>query len=170
MKTLYLMRHAKAEQAASKEEDINRNLSVPGREACEVVGVYMKNKGYNPGLVLCSAASRTRETFEMVMKYSAIAPQYEFLKELYNTTAEELIRRLRFIDDDVESVMIVGHNPVMHNLAMVLAQPGDGDLRMKLELKYPTGALTVLRFEVSSWNGIVPGNGKLLDFMVPSVS
>ncbi|HEU5046492.1 MAG TPA: histidine phosphatase family protein [Rickettsiales bacterium] len=170
MKTLYLLRHAKAEPASSKGEDIDRKLAPRGREACGTIGEYMKRKNYHPGLVLCSAAARTHETFELVMEAAGLSPKHIFEKDLYYCSAEEIITRLHDIEDEVDSVMIVGHNPVMHHLALVMAQPVSSDLHAELELKYPTGSLTVLRFAEGSWADVRPGSGELADFVTPSGS
>jgi len=168
LKTLYLLRHAKAESATVKEDDINRKLSARGREACTTIGIYMKTKGYAPSLVLCSPATRTRETLEYVMESACISPPHTFEKSIYLATIDKIIDILHCFDDGVDSLMIVGHNPAMHHLALTLAQPESTGLHALLELKYPTGALTVLRFPVNSWQDIMRGEGELLDFMTPS--
>src|SRR5215469_9320859 len=103
MKTVYLLRHAKAESASGDQQDIDRKLAPAGREACEVVGEYMKEKGYLPDFVLCSAASRTRETFELTMEAAGVSPPHQIDKKLYTTTVEQIISRLKLLNDDLEA-------------------------------------------------------------------
>ena len=168
MKTVYLLRHAKAEPASDKQEDINRNLAERGREACSVIGSYMKEKDYLPSYVLCSPATRTRQTFDLVTQSMGIVPKHEFEKKIYASTTEGIIALLHHFDDSITSAMVIGHNPVMHHLALTLAQPISTNLHATLELKYPTGALTVLQFPVDSWQAISYGAGELVDFFTPS--
>jgi len=168
LKTFYILRHAKAEPSNSTIEDIDRNLAVRGREACETVGKYMKAKQYAPEFVLCSSANRTRETFELVMKAARLTPAHEFAKSIYMATADEILHQLHAADDNFKSLMVVGHNPGMHHLALIMAQPMSSSLHATLELKYPTAALTVLRFADHYWKDILPGSGELLDFMTPA--
>lgn len=168
MKTLYLLRHAKAESAGPTVDDIDRRLAPRGREACGTVGQYIKSKKYIPSFILCSPAKRTRETFELVMQSAGVAPQHQFERSLYLTSAEKIIGYLLDMGDNIDSLMVIGHNPSMHHLALTLAQPTSSELHRELELKYPTGALTVLRFPVDSWSDIASGAGELIDFMVPA--
>lgn len=168
MRTIYLLRHAKAESASGTDHDIDRKLAPAGREACGVIGSYMKEKKYKPDFVLCSAASRTHETFELTMEAAGMSPPYQMDKKLYTTTVEQIIGRLHLLSDDIESVMVVGHNPVMHQLALTLASPAESDMRSMLEMKYPTGALTVLHFTVDFWSDISHWKGELADYMMPS--
>lgn len=168
MKTVYLLRHAKAEMAAGNQQDIDRKLAPAGREACSIMGVYLNEKGYLPDFVLCSSAARTQETFELTMAAAGISPPHQIDKRLYATTVEQIIARLKLLNDDLGAVLVVGHNPVVHQLALTLARPAENELRSALEMKYPTGALTVLRFAVDFWDDIGHWKGELADFMRPS--
>jgi len=170
MKTVYLLRHAKAESAKGAQEDIERKLAPAGREACAVVGVYMKKKEYVPDFVLCSAACRTQETFELAMQAAGMSPPYRLEKKLYATTVDYILSQLRLLDDAIGSAMVVGHNPIMHQFALTLAKTKATDMRRSLEMRYPTGALTVLRFAADSWNDVERWQGELVDCMMSSAS
>lgn len=167
MKTLYLLRHAKTESAKATEGDIDRKLTPRGIDASKTVGSYLRERGYNPAFVICSPARRTRETFELVMRSAGLAPPHRFEKVIYLATIDKIMDQITKMDDHIKSLMIVGHNPGMHHLAITLAQPENTDMRTTLALKYPTGALTVLRFAVDSWKSIEPGEGELIDFATP---
>lgn len=167
MKTLYLLRHAKAEPARGRETDSERTLSVNGQQTCQLVGAYMKAKHYLPEQVVASAARRTVETCEMTLKAAGINPPVDVQKNLYLATAEDLLHAIRQMEDGTPSVMMVGHNPGLHHLALALAEPVHSNLYVLLDIKYPTGALAVLHFDCASWQDISPGRGELADFMTP---
>ncbi len=168
MKTVYLLRNAKAENGADGQADIERKLTHAGREACATMGTYIKARGYLPALVLCSPAERTRETFELVMQASGFTPASRMEKKLYMSSPDQVISLINRLDEDFGSVMVVGHNPVMHHLAILRAQKQDTALHDALQMKYPTGTLTVLRFALDFWHDLAPGRGELVDFMPPS--
>jgi len=167
MKTLYLLRHAKAEPGGKDVSDPERILSARGREACITVGTYMKAKKYVPGVVLCSPSARTKETLERVVLAAGIQPEHRFENTLYLATAEEILRAIHALNDDVSSAMVVGHNPGMHHISLLLSRPKHTELRTTLELKFPTCAFAVLRFDHERWEDVVPGEGMLLDFVTP---
>lgn len=168
MKTLYLLRHAKAEPAKGKEEDAERRLSDFGRASCKIIGNYMKEKGYFPSFILCSPARRTTDTCNLTMEAAGVNPPRKFDNGLYAATAERLINHLRLIDDDITSAMLVGHNPGIHTLALTLAHPADDDMYGTLRLKYPPGSLTVLHIPGGSWQDVRAGAAGLVDFMTLS--
>lgn len=167
MKTLYLLRHAKAEPGGKEISDPERTLSSRGREACAVVGAYMKAKHYMPAFALSSPSNRTRETLELVAQAMGIKPAHRFEDTLYLATAEEILRAVQALPDSVPSAMLVGHNPGMHHISLLLSNPARTKLRASLELKYPTCALAALRFDAASWEDVAPGEGQLIDFVVP---
>jgi len=168
MKTLYLLRHAKAEPGTKVISDRDRVLSARGREACDAVGAYMKAKEYLPAFMLSSPSARTKETLEHVAK--ALGPKnvaHRFEESLYLATAGEILHAVQSLGDDIASAMVVGHNPGMHHLSLLLSEPRHTKLRTTLELKYPTCALAVLRFATKSWASIAPGFATLADFVTP---
>jgi phosphohistidine phosphatase len=167
MKTLYFLRHAKAESGTKDISDPERVLSSRGREACALMGAYMKTKVFIPAFVLCSPAARTKETSELIAAAADIKISPRFEDTLYLATAEEILRAVHTVDDDVSSVMVVGHNPGMHHIALLLCEPRHTRLRDTLELKYPTCALSVLRFDSKRWQDIATGEGTLVDFVTP---
>jgi phosphohistidine phosphatase len=151
MKRLFLLRHAKSSWDDEDLADHERPLSARGRRAADAMGRHLRAEGIEPELVLCSSAARTRETLARI----GLAGQVE--RELYGATASELIARLRAVPPSVESVLVIGHNPGMHDLALALTgEPGD---------KYPTGALATI--DLDDWGTISPGSGRMIDFVRP---
>lgn len=167
MKTLYFLRHAKAEPGGSAVADPDRILSRRGQEACALMGAYMKSKAYVPACALTSPSARTKETLERVAAAAGWNIPNRFDDRLYLATAEEILCTIQTIENNAHSLIVVGHNPGMHHIALLLSEPVQNRLRTALELKYPTCTLTVMRFECKEWQEIAPGKGKLLDFVTP---
>jgi phosphohistidine phosphatase len=116
-----------------------------------------------PELVLCSSAVRTRETLELV-RPALGNPKVLFEDGLYGASSDELLARIRVVPDAVGSVMLIGHNPGLEQLALLLASSGD-ELR-GLETKFPTAALATLAVE-KTWSRLAPGDAILTAYIVP---
>jgi phosphohistidine phosphatase len=85
--------------------------------------------------------------------------------ELYAASEKELLERLQALPESVDSVMLIGHDPGLHELARLLASRG-ADLP-RLEQKFPTGALATLVVDGESWVALGPGDAELVDYVVP---
>ena len=160
MSRLYLLRHAKSSWSDPGLADHDRPLAPRGRRAAKAIGRYLREQDVEPALVLCSTAARTRETLERV------APTRRdtlFERELYGAGASALLARLHEVPADIPSVMLIGHNPGMQDLALLLARPGP-EVRA-LEAKFPTAALAT--FAVAGWSTLGPGTAELIDFVRP---
>ena len=171
MKTVYLLRHAKSDWAHPEMQDHDRPLNARGREAAPQMGAYIKAERYKPDLVLCSTARRTVETFDLVSKALGGAVDVKFEEALYLAEPRQLLERLHWVDEGVKSVMLIGHNPGMEQLAQTLCAPpadaGEEKLHRRMREKYPTCALAVIRMPVMSWRGVKLGTGRLKDFARP---
>ena len=149
MQQLVLLRHAKAAQLSDTGEDFDRPLAPRGQDDAPVVGKALKEAGADPELVLVSAARRTRETWALIAPHFPNA-KVEFRQELYLAEAADLMQAAE--DADVERVMVVAHNPGLHEAASRLAR-GVSVLESKLRAKYPTcaGAIFKRKDESRSW-------------------
>lgn len=171
MKRLLLLRHAKSSWADPGQADKDRPLNKRGKEAAPLMGRMMAKRGYIPDLVLCSTARRTTETLDRVLPYLPrdIPVQYE--DGLYLAGAEALITRARWIGDDADTVLFIGHNPGMEETAVKLARPrgkgAEAERRAEIEEKFPTAALAVLTFDTDCWKDVAEGGGVLTDFIRP---
>jgi phosphohistidine phosphatase len=164
---LWLLRHAKSSWGDPSVEDRDRPLAPRGERAADRMREYVVAEGIRPALVLCSSALRTRQTLARVLP--ALEPELEVRVEssLYTFDATPLLERLRAVPDDVASVLLIGHNPAIHELAVMLAARGD---RLdQLAQKYPTGALAEIELPASSWHGVGERSGELTRFVVPRV-
>jgi phosphohistidine phosphatase len=154
---LYLLRHAKSSWKDPALADHDRPLTSRGRRAAKAIGRHLRDQGIEPELVLCSSATRARETLERIGCAALIEP------ELYGAGAGALLARLHEVPAAVASVMLIGHNPGLQQLALLLARPGPG-LR-ELEAKFPTAALATLA--VPGWSTLDRGTAELIDFVRP---
>ena len=126
---------------------------------------YIRRNKIRPGLVLCSPSLRTRQTLEAIESSLGTGSQIESESELYGASEEKLLQRLQALPESVNSVMLIGHNPGLQELALMLASRG-ADLR-RLEEKFPTGALATLVAEGEDWAALGPGDAELVDYVVP---
>ena len=163
MLKLFLLRHAKSSWADPSLADLERPLAPRGRRDAKRIGKHLGRLDYSPELVLCSPAARTRETLEFVRP--ALAASTVVLEEdLYGASSDRLLARLRRVPDTVASVMLVGHNPGLHQLALALASGGDELGR--LEAKFPTAAIATLDVP-KPWSRLEPDAARLSAFVVP---
>jgi phosphohistidine phosphatase len=162
MKRLYLLRHAKSSWQDPGLPDQDRPLASRGRRATKLVAEHLRRERIAPSLVLCSPARRTRETLEGIATGLGEDRSVRVERELYGASENDLLERLRAIPDEVQAVMLIGHNPAIQELALGLARSG-GKLA-RIERKYPTGALATLTF-TGSWRELE--TAKLVDFVRP---
>ena len=125
----------------------------------------MLRKKICPALVLCSPSLRTRQTLEAIESSLGKGSSVELEPQLYAASEGELLERLQALPESVDSVMLIAHNPGLHELARVLASRGPELPR--LEKKFPTGALATLVVDSESWVALGPGDAELVDYVVP---
>jgi phosphohistidine phosphatase len=168
LKRLYLFRHAKSSWAEAGLDDHDRPLAERGIGAAIAMGRFFADAGLSPELVLISSSERTRATYRLAAEAAwPVRPRSRILRGLYLAGAAELLRRIQGLDDRLGSVMLVGHNPGMHELAAQLAGSGSEEERRRLTRKFPTGGFASLQFKVDRWQRIAPGEGRLERFVVP---
>jgi phosphohistidine phosphatase len=168
---LFLLRHAKSDWGNKDLEDFDRPLSARGIDAAPLIGRYMREKGYVPGLIKCSSAQRTRETLDFILPFFERRPKILYSQTLYLAEPKALLEEIRQTPNTIEDLLVVGHNPGMGALAIALtALPEDeAEERRKEQLadKFPTGCLAVLNFSGTSWQNVKPLSGRLVDYVRP---
>jgi phosphohistidine phosphatase len=169
MKRLLLLRHGKAEGAAS--DDRKRVLIPRGKTDSTRMGRFLREDAYIPDCVLCSDATRTRQTLDAVLPELHAKPDVKYLAELYLAEPELVFSLVRRANDKLGSLMIVGHNPGLEQCALALAAvPLEKKVRKRYEVmdeKFPTCALAVIDFDVERWRDVTPGAGDLDAFVRP---
>ena len=157
-RTLLLLRHAKSSWDDPSLADHDRPLAPRGRKAAKRIGELLRDERTEISLVLCSSARRASETYELAR------PPGELQVEpgLYGASAQQLLQRIRRVPDEVSSVMLIGHNPAIEDLALTLAADPTG---LEGE-KFPTAALATLTV-TGSWRALAPRKAALANFVKP---
>ena len=173
MRRLMLFRHAKTETDAPSGRDQDRRLDERGhRDAAEVGGWIGRHPPF-PDLVQVSPAVRARQTWEIAweaMKDHAPLPPVELVDELYGADPAQLLRTIRMAEaSDPNRLMLVGHNPGMHELALALAGSGDAAARKALADNLPTAGLAVFDFATNDWTDVAFRRGRLVLFVTPKL-
>jgi len=168
MLSLALLRHAKSSWDAADLDDFDRPLNARGRAAAPIMGEALRSFPFVPQVILCSPAKRTRETLQLI---EPDLPQPHepvlFDDQLYLTNAETLLDCLRKVSTSAKAVLMIGHNPGLHELALTLAGRGDAKSLTRLEDKFPTAALAILSFPETSWRDVGATAGCLEAFITP---
>ncbi len=165
MKRLYVLRHAQTVPFSS-QGDKERALLPIGHEQASALGIAMKEKGYVPDYVLCSPARRTRETFNGLLKALGDVPAV-FPEDLYNASVAVHLTRLSEVNERYQSVLVIAHNPGIHELAMRFAD--DGPQVPQISSGYPPATLSVLDLDCTVWAEIeIPGHSGRLADVVPA--
>lgn len=165
MHTLYLLRHAKSSRTDQTLADRERPLAPRGSRDAKRIGKHLVRLEIAPELVLCSSAERTRETLELVRPALGASSTVRLEAKLYAASADELLERIRAVPEAVASVMVIGHNPGLQDLALVLASAGVELGR--LEEKFPTAALATLTLANTPWRRLSEGDAVLAAYVVP---
>ena len=163
-KQLLLLRHAKSSWEDPELADHDRPLAPRGRRAAKLIAKHLRRQGIAPALVLCSSALRTRETLELIAPALGEEVPVQIEDELYAASEQVLLERVRAVADGIESLLLIGHNPGIQQLALLLA--GGGENVAALARKYPTAALTTLEFN-GRWRELGEGRAELTGFVTP---
>jgi phosphohistidine phosphatase len=159
-KELTLLRHAKSSWAEADVADHDRPLNKRGRRDAALVGRHLRATRFHPDLVLCSSATRTRQTLELLH----LAGTVDVLIEdgLYAAEMSALADRLRAVPPTASSVLVVGHNPGLEELTRSLI--GEG---VALGEKFSTAAMAEVDLPIATWDELGSGKGRLRAFVVP---
>ncbi|MFC3725601.1 MAG: SixA phosphatase family protein [Neoaquamicrobium sediminum] len=164
MSRLYLLRHAKAKWAEPGSRDYDRALELSGKADADNIAASMLLAGYMPDRVLCSGAKRARETWEAAARHLPVT-DVRYMDELYSSDATGYLDIIRSAGGD-GSVLVVGHNPMMEDLAMALSCGGEKDALATVAGGFPTCGLAVIRFS-TPLSSIAPEDGYLEEFVAP---
>jgi phosphohistidine phosphatase len=165
MSELYLLRHAKAVAQEAGDADRDRPLEQRGRHAAQAVARWVEEQRLSPDLVLCSPSIRTRQTLDLVAPAFLRPPEILLEPAIYLAGARELLERVRKVPDAVTKLMLVGHNPGFHELALYLSDVATGPLVARLG-GFPTGALARFRVE-TSWTALARHHAHLTAVVLP---
>ena len=160
MKHLHFLRHAKSSWDDPDLADHERPLAPRGKKATRRIAEHVRDAGIAPDLVLCSTALRARQTLAGLLPVLGGDVDVRIEEGLYGASVGDLLARLRAVDDGIASVLVVGHNPTLHGLALKLTERGD------LLERFPTGALASLAF-TTGWAELGDGAAELEGLFFP---
>lgn len=163
MRRLFILRHAQA-MPADGHGDRERKLTPKGGLDAQALGQAMARKKYQPDFVLCSPAIRTKQTLEFVSE-SVKPVSTDFPKIIYEGISDDLLELVQNMGDQYQSVLLVGHNPAIHQFAASLAHEDTPTLMNRLAAGYAPATLTVLDVQAEEWADLKFGENKLIDFL-----
>ena len=165
MRTLWLLRHAKT-AGESPEGDHARPLTGRGERAMEALAGWAKGARLAPQLVLCSTAARTRQSLALLLPAFARPPEVIYEDALYLASARVLLNRLRKLPDATARVLLVGHNPGLQELALLLADRALDTPVERLADGFPTAALAGFECH-EGWTALASHSARLSRFLTP---
>ncbi|MDO9294856.1 histidine phosphatase family protein [Bradyrhizobium sp.] len=171
MRRLLLLRHAKTENDAPSGRDQDRRLDKRGLVDAAEIGGWIGRHPPFPESVLVSPAVRANQTWDIAweaMKGLMPPPQVEFVPDIYGADPAQLLEAVHAaVATDPKVLMLVGHNPGMHELALMLAGSGDAAGRKELGDNLPTSGLAIFDFEIDDWSDVAFRRGRLAKFVSP---
>ena len=145
MKTLLLMRHAKSSWGNPSLNDHDRPLNKRGESACRLMGSFISQQGLIPDQIISSTAVRAKDTVLGLLENLSIEGDVTNTRELYHADVDTMLKQLQTLSDEIDVVMLVGHNPGMDEFL---------DLICDEQEHMPTAAIAEIEFDISSWQGL----------------
>jgi phosphohistidine phosphatase len=166
MRRLMLLRHAKTERAEPGQRDRDRKLMKRGRADAPSLGAYMEHHGLIPDLALISPAARAQETWDLAADAFAKPPRAQTDDRIYSAGPHKLLQVVAE-PRRANKLLIVGHNPSLHEFALQLIASGDVEVREQLREKLPTSGLVVMDLPIDDWADLRPHSARLERFVTP---
>lgn len=160
MRRLMLLRHAKADRP-SGVGDHERPLADRGRKDSTRMGAYMAAAGLVPDLAIVSSARRAQETWAHARPAFAAAIVQRDDRRIYEASAAAIAQVIGDTGPEIAALLLVGHNPGFHELALQLAGSGNLPDLARLRREYPTAGLAVIDFAAQTWRQLSNGAGRL---------
>jgi phosphohistidine phosphatase len=167
MRRLILFRHAKTEASEPGQHDRARVLVERGRKDAAKIGAYMAGHMLIPDRVVISPAARTQETWKYAAGAFRPAPGARTADALYDATPHAIFGVIKDAPVAAHTLLVIGHNPGLHEVALMLIATGDIDARERLREKLPTAGLAIIEFAFDDWARLHPHSGRLERFVSP---
>jgi phosphohistidine phosphatase len=159
MKTLLLMRHAKSSWKHPENPDHERPLNKRGKKDAPLMGNLIKDKELIPQYILSSTACRAVETAEMVVKSSGFNGKVDYLDSFYMAEPNVYLDGLQTLPDEIERVMIIGHNPGLEGLLQILSGRVES---------LPTSSIAHIVLPINQWKDLnLDTEGELVENISP---
>jgi phosphohistidine phosphatase len=157
---LYLMRHAQSADKQPGQSDKDRELTVQGIRDSIKIGSWLHTQKINPDLIVSSTAMRAKATSGLLLDTLKLMPEkIQLNEELYEASVRTFLREITQLEDTLNHVLCVGHNPTISYLAEYLTKAEIGDL--------PPGGLVIIQFEILLWQKIGEASGKFIKLIIP---
>jgi len=166
MKKLYILRHSKAGHSNKKIlDDHERDLTDKGIDLCSYIGSHLKENSHEVDTILCSTSNRTKQTAEYTTEAYGRDVDINFESTLYLATPETILNELYALDDSINSAMVIGHNPGLHQLSILLSGSGDKKKFREMRSNFPPPSLVIFEIDSDKWSDVRIQSGKLIDFV-----
>ncbi|ANP53706.1 phosphohistidine phosphatase [Streptomyces griseochromogenes] len=166
LRRLVVLRHAKSAWPEGVE-DHRRPLAPRGLRDAPAAGRALAEADCLPDLALCSTAVRARRTWELASGQWGTPPPVRYDRRLYAADVPDLLEVVREAPREVETLLLVGHNPGLEELVVELAGDALDDALDEVRVKFPTSAIAVLAWRGTGWPALAPGTALLTSFTVP---
>lgn len=167
MKKIVLLRHAKSSWADTSLDDHDRPLNARGKAAAPIIGEWLAYRKHHPEMILCSSSVRTRETVTGMMQVVPGLPKPVIERALYHASPGDLKQRLQDLPREVQSIMLVGHQPGLGSLARLLSNGRENRRCNRAFEHFPTAAAAVLSVDIEDWSSLTYGTAEFVDFAKP---
>ena len=163
MKQLILVRHAEAAEKLNNQPDKERELTTSGKKDAAQIGAYLNREKFLPDIIISSDAKRAKQTAQII----ASQLQVDAKKMIYDSLLYEVsgtrvfLEQTNTIPDRFETVMLVGHNPIISAMAEFFTHESKGNM--------PPAAAMVVKFELESWKEVAQANGNILEYIYPAI-
>ncbi len=161
MRTLLLMRHAKAESGGSYQSDHERPLAAPGRRAAQLMGRFLTGADEAPDHVITSTAVRAQTTVELAHEAGRWSCPVRAANSLYGAGLQDLLSEIRNVPDQAVRLLLAGHEPTCSRATAQLGRGGS--------VHFPTAAVSCIRFNADRWQDIEPATGTLVWLVNPKL-
>ncbi|MGW3498418.1 SixA phosphatase family protein [Streptomyces sp. NPDC001020] len=166
LRRLVVLRHAKSAWPVGVD-DHERPLAPRGRRDAPAAGRAIAEADCLPDLALCSTAVRARQTWELASAQWGTPPPVRLEPRLYAADVPDLLEALHAVPGQVETLLLIGHNPGLADLVLALAGDALDETLARVRTKFPTSAIAVLAWHGGDWGSLAPGIAVLTDVTVP---
>jgi len=161
MKQLLIMRHAKSDWSTDTKEDIDRPLNRRGKNDAPLMGEEILKRNVIPELILSSPANRARQTVDLFARSCGFSKEVQLIDEFYPGDMKSILKHIKNVPDQINRLMIIGHNPVFELLASNFISNKEADISM------PTACIVAVSAEIDQWKDLELHNNKLNWIITP---
>ena len=167
MRTLIFLRHAKSSWALPGVDDFDRPLNERGNKAAPKMANWLISKSIKPDVIICSSAKRTSETLAHIQPAFDQSTATIMEPNLYLASSERLFESAAALDDTVQTAMLLGHNPGMHDAALSALTAANRRESGEMRSRFPTCACAIISLPINRWSEITTDIGELNAYMTP---